>query len=67
MSKQEEKPITPSGMCRSLRFSSKDNFYRYGEKEGFSDPIKRARLCVEIAYEERLHGPNPGGAIFTRH
>jgi hypothetical protein len=33
--------------------------------DGFSHSVKRAKMIVENAYEKRLQGSNPTGAIFA--
>lgn len=56
---------TVTGLALHLGFESRQSFYDYEEKEEFSYIIKKARLHVEVAYEERLSGNSPTGAIFA--
>ena len=63
--KESETPVTLTRMVRALGFNSKKSFYEYGQKPEYSDPIKRARLEIEIAYEDKLQGTTPTGAIFA--
>lgn len=65
-SKIIEMPIpTISGLCLFLGFSSRQSFYDYEKKDGFSYTIKRARLFIETEYEEQLQVGNTTGAIFA--
>lgn len=57
--------ITISGLAFYLGFESRQSFYDYEKKPDFSYIIKRARIQVEISYEERLDSKNPTGAIFA--
>lgn len=63
--KEDKKPPLLSEMVQALGFNSKQSFYEYGKKPEFIDSIKRARLCIEIAYERGLHSTTPTGAIFA--
>ena len=56
---------TITGLCYSLGFESRQSFYDYEEREGFSYTIKRARLFIEKEYEEQLSSGNTIGAIFA--
>ena len=56
---------TISGLAYYLGFASRQSFYDYEEKEGFSYTIKRARLFIEVEYEEQLQHGNTTGAIFA--
>jgi hypothetical protein len=60
-----DKPVSLTGMLLSMGIYCKNTFYSYEKKDGFSIPVKRARAIVENAYEERLHGNSPTGAIFA--
>ena len=58
------KPPTMAGLAYALGFESRQSLYAY-EKDGrFSYSIKRAKLAIEIWYEERMSGNSPTGAIF---
>lgn len=56
---------TITGLCYHLGFESRQSFYDYEEREGFSYTIKRARLFIEKEYEEQLSTGNTVGAIFA--
>lgn len=61
-------PITITGLCLYLGFESRQSFYDYEKRAGFSYIIKKARMIVENAYEKRLSNDVPGsatGAIFA--
>ena len=60
-----EAPVTWTGMALYLGFTSRQAIDEYANYVGFSDCVKRAKLFVERAYEERLHGNSPTGAIFA--
>jgi len=63
---EEEKPkITITGLCYHLGFSSRQSFYDLEEKEEFTYTIKKARLRVEMFYEELLLSRATTGAIFA--
>lgn len=63
----EEKGERPmiSSLAYFLGFADKTTLYDYRDREGFSHPIKRAILRVEMAYEQRLEGNNVTGSIFA--
>lgn len=63
--REEERPITWTGMALHLGFYGRQELDNYAEYEGFSDAVKRAKQTVALAYEERLHGNSPTGAIFA--
>lgn len=56
---------TISGLCYSCGFESRQSFYDYEDKIEFTYIIKRARLRIEMVYEERLQGNNATGSIFA--
>jgi hypothetical protein len=61
-----EVPIpTISGLCYHIGFESRQSFYDYEEKPEFSYTVKRARLFIEVEYEEQLTAGNTVGAIFA--
>lgn len=62
---QKEEPVTWTGMALYLGLSSRQSIDQYQEYEGFADSVKRAKSLVENAYEKRLHGNSPTGAIFA--
>lgn len=56
---------TITGLCYFIGFESRQSFYDYEKKDGFSYTIKRARLFIECEYEEQLQIGNTIGAIFA--
>jgi hypothetical protein len=56
---------TITGLCYFLGFESRQSFYDYEEREGFSYTVKRSRLFIEKEYEEQLQTGNVTGAIFA--
>ena len=56
---------TLTGMCYYLGFASKQSFFDLQEQPLFSYTIKRARLFIEVEYEEQLSFGNVTGAIFA--
>lgn len=56
---------TITGLCYHLGFESRQSFYDYETIEEFSYIVKRARLRVEMGYEESLKGNNVAGSIFA--
>lgn len=56
---------TITGLAYHLGFESRQSFYDYEDRPGFSYIIKRARLKVENGYEENLLGTTPTGSIFA--
>jgi hypothetical protein len=57
--------ITISGLAYHLGFESRQSFYDYEEKPEFTYIVKRARVRVEMSYEERLQENACTGAIFA--
>jgi len=60
-----DEPITITGLCLYTGFCSRQTFYEYEERPGFTDLIKTARLKVENAYERKLSSGQVIGAIFA--
>jgi len=56
---------TITGLCYYIGFESRQSFYDYEKRDGFSYTIKRARLFIEKEYEEQLQQGNTIGAIFA--
>jgi len=56
---------TVTGLAYHLGFESRQSLYDYEQKGEFSYIIKRAKLQVEIMYEESLSGTTPTGSIFA--
>lgn len=61
----DETPITWTGLALYMGFCSRAELGNYEDYNGFSYSVKRARMIVENAYETRLHGNSPTGAIFA--
>lgn len=61
----ETDQITPTvnGLCLVLNMT-RETLLRYGEKPGFSDSVRKARMKLEMAWEQKLAGNNVAGAIF---
>jgi len=62
--REEETPIMWTGMAYYLGFTSRSAIDEYEGYEGFYYSAKRAKLIVEMAYEQRLSGKNPVAGIF---
>jgi hypothetical protein len=61
-----ELPVpTITGLAYYLGFESRQSFYDYEKKDGFTYTIKRARLFIEVEYEMQLSVGNTTGAIFA--
>lgn len=59
-------PLTITGLCLGLGFSSRDTLKEYMRRPEFSDAVKRAKLRVEHEYELALRESKyPAGAIFA--
>lgn len=56
---------TITGLAIHLGFESRQSFYDYEKRDGYSYTIKRARLFIEREYEELLQVGNTTGAIFA--
>jgi len=56
---------TWSGLALYLGFESRKSLHDYGQKEGFSYPIKKALLRIENMYESNLTKQNTSGPIFA--
>jgi len=63
--KEEKRPVTWTGMALHLGFADRNGIDAYARYDGYSHSVKRAKTLVELAYEERLHGNSPAGAIFA--
>ena len=57
--------LTISGLAYYLGFESRQSFYEYEKNIVFSYIIKRARLRIEMNYEQNLHFNNATGSIFA--
>lgn len=49
---REPEPVTITGLCLYLGFESRQSFYDYEKRPGFSYIIKRSRMMVENYYEK---------------
>lgn len=63
--REEDEPVTWTGMALALGFSSRQSIDEYQNYDGFSDSVKRAKSLVEHSYEKRLFGGNAAGPIFA--
>jgi len=61
-----ERPYTFSGLALALGYFSRTQLWENSKRNTpISEPIKKAMMKIEEAYEERLHGNTPTGAIFA--
>lgn len=58
-------PPSITGMALFLGFESRQSLYDYEKNDVFSYTIKRARLTIEVFYEQNLLGRGVTGAIFA--
>lgn len=58
------KPISITGLALALD-TTRETICDYGERDEYSDSIRKARLRVENFYEERLTFANATGPIFA--
>lgn len=61
----KEDVTTITGLALYLGFESRQSFYDYEKKEGFTYIVKNARMKVENAYEKKLFTQTCTGAIFA--
>ena len=62
----QDKPILLTGLILALGFNSKQAFYNYEDYPEFVDSVKRAKLLIEMEYEQRLNTANSAtGPIFA--
>lgn len=65
LAEYEEKP-TITGLCLFCGFESRQSFYDYGNKAGFSYIVNMARALIEHHYEQLMQtGTSNAGAIFA--
>lgn len=63
---KDGRPPSITGLAHFLGFVSRSSFYEYEQRGAFTDTIKRARLAIEMFYEESLlNARNAAGAIFA--
>lgn len=60
-----EKTPTWSGLALYLGFESRKSLHDYGQKEGFSYPVKKALIRIEAIYEQRMVQGQAAGPIFA--
>ena len=63
--REEGEALTLTGMILYLGLSSRQSLDRYGDREEFSDSVRRAKLLIEHEYERKLDRDKPTGAIFA--
>ncbi len=63
--RDDEVPLTFTGMALALGFASRQSLYDYGGLPEFSYSVKRARALIEQQYETNLHGAHVAGSIFA--
>lgn len=56
---------TLSGLAYHLGFESRQSMYAYEDKPEFCYIIKRAKIQIEMMYEELVQGTTPTGSIFV--
>lgn len=56
---------TITGLCLFLGFESRQSFYDYAKKPGFTYTIKNARMKIEHFYETLLQSNSATGSIFA--
>jgi hypothetical protein len=56
---------TLCGLAYFLGFEDRQSLYDYKERVEFSCVIKKARLRIEMMYEENLNEKSPAGSIFA--
>lgn len=61
----KELPVTWTGLALAMGFADRTCIDHYATYKGFSHSVKRAKALVQDAYEMRLHGNSPTGAIFA--
>lgn len=61
----KREPLTWSGLAYFLGYADRSGLDAAAKRKGFSLPVKRAKLLIEAAYEKRLSGATPTGAIFA--
>jgi hypothetical protein len=62
---EDKEPLTITGMALHLGFASRQSFYDYAKRDGFSCSVKRASFLVENAYENGLAKGAGAGHIFA--
>ncbi len=57
--------VTWTGLALYMGFCDRGSLNEYRNYDGFSHAVKRAHTLIEAAYEDRLNGDRPTGAIFA--
>ena len=63
--KDNDEPITMTGLVLALGFCSRQSLYDYSKQDGFEDVVNRAKLMIEHSYELKLHNIQVTGPIFA--
>ena len=64
--KRAKEPLTMSGMAYALGYACRQDIDDTAKRDGFSLPVKRAKLLIESSYEKSLRGKcNAAGPIFA--
>ena len=63
--KDNDEPITMTGLVLALGFCSRQSQYDYSKQDGFEDVVNRAKLMIEHSYELKLHNIQVTGPIFA--
>lgn len=63
--KEERLWPTVCGLTLHLGFGDRSSLIDYQEKDEFSHTIKKAKLSIEAALEQRLFDNSPAGVIFN--
>ena len=61
---ENEAMPTVNGLALHLGFNSRQSLLNYEGKPEFMDVVKKARTRLELAWEQKLAGPNAAGTIF---
>ena len=62
---KNDEPITWTGLCLYLGFSSRKALDEYLNYPEFCNSVKKAKLMVEMEYEKMLRANNSTGSIFA--
>lgn len=61
---EHDETPTITGLCLFLGFASRQSFFDYAKRDGFSYTIQNARMKIEHHYERLLTTQSVTGAIF---
>lgn len=62
---EDDEPVMLTGLILALGLCSREALEKYEERAEYTDSVKRAMTMVQSAYERRMHGTTPTGAIFA--